>query len=218
MFSAILKRLLRGGHCEAICVTMDEFSRPNPAPMGVEYIEGMYGGVLMLRVYPGSLTLRNLMINKELTINFTNDAITFYDSVLRKERVAYRKSSVIATPSIKGLSCPVCSVECEVLSLTKGVRDTFTVISRPVAVGGSCPPPGSVSRASWALIDALIYFTKLKALANYADAEVITGLIERVLSDYELIMRLGSEDLREAIENVLINAWSYAINSAQYRV
>ncbi len=194
---ASLERLLRFGHHEAIAVTVGENGRPHAAAMGVR----LMGGDIVIRPHLNTRTLRNIRAGSAVSLAFTHNALIFCDVVLRPSRLKFRLGR---SGTVYVLDADVdLYVEAVPKSIELGDR-AASVLLRVVDVYGGSPDYFPYSRANSMLIEALVYFTKLRALGSAAsppDSEARDWLraLEYSLS---IVERLGSEELVECAKDI----------------
>lgn len=194
----VIERFLRFGHHESIAVTLDEDSLPHVAPMGVEYS----GSHLILRPYKSSKTYANLVFRPQLSLNFTHDARYFFKAIFKQEEISFDFSDLETPPIIKGDFDLYIKGQAEPLDLVSG-RAVFLVKVEKV-----CEGPGSklaLSRANNALLEALVYYTKIVALINERGKE-LAEYLSLLRININLVRRLGNPELVEmakTIENEL---------------
>jgi len=129
----------------------------NYAPMGVLLVKD----ALHLRVYMGSLTYKLIMEGaKDCVLNITSDPILFYNSILDKSRVKTVGSIKVKSPRISGCQG---YIECLISDVVKTPR-YLRVLLNPIHIDYYKIIPTTYKRASSAIIEALVYYTKLPYL------------------------------------------------------
>lgn len=183
----MISKFLRFGYHESIAVTLDEELVPHAAPMGVEYD----GSNLILRPYESSKTYVNLLSRPLLSLNFTQDARYFFKAIFKREEISYDFSVLEAPPIIIGDFDLYVWGRTKLLGLA-GSRAVFLVTVEKIHEG-----PGSklaLSRANNALLEALIYYTKIVALVDEGGRELVEYL-NLLRTNLNLVRRLGSPEL-----------------------
>ncbi len=78
-----------------VIVTTYSNNKPNAAPMGV-WTDDL--SCLILEIYKGSETCRNILRNREFVVNFTDDILLFYGSIHAKDDMKYSKAEKVNAP------------------------------------------------------------------------------------------------------------------------
>jgi len=196
---ALLDEVFRWGHIEVLLTTIDPAGTPNTAPMGVDR-----NGIreIVLRVYRETKTFRNIALgNRWLVLTLSIDAMDYYDSLF----------GALSYETVPGWPIPSPVTRCRyplflarVMNIDDG--DPSTVLAE-VMDHSHLPSLRSCrqaySRANAALVEALIYYTKVEALVGKASREVLCRLYEKLEENALLTIRLGSEQLRRAADNVI---------------
>ena len=196
---AILEEAFRWGHIEVLLTTVDAAGLPNTAPMGVDK-----GGPreIVLKIYRKTKTFRNIDVgNRWLVLTLSTDAMDYYNSLF----------GIMDYETVPGWPIPSPITRCRYPVLLARVasvddRDPSTVIAEVVDHSylpslRSCKQ--AFSRANAALIEALIYYTKVEALVGTFSSEVLCRLYKRLEENALLTVRLGSRQLRRAADNVI---------------
>ncbi|MCX8184486.1 MAG: DUF447 family protein [Sulfolobales archaeon] len=194
---AALKKMMRFGHHEAVAVTVEESGSPHAAAMGVRLV----GDDLILHPYVTTKTFRNIQRGSLVSLALTHNALVFCDVVMNSSKLRFkhgRSSSVYildgdvdfyieAVPKGIEVRNQIASVSMRVMDLYEGSSDYFPY-----------------SRANSMLIEALIYFTKIRALgidSSLRDVSISEWL--RTLEYAASIARkLGSGELIECVERI----------------
>jgi len=149
-----------------VTLLLDNFV--NSAPIGVLLLDDM----LFSRVFKGSRTYELLRKGaKEGTICVTHDPRLFYYSIIRKEKLKYIFIKGINTPCLSG---------CNGYVYFKVVKyndlgDYLAVYMKPLSVYLRKSIPKTYNRASYAIIEALVYYSKIpyttpKKICKYVEA------------------------------------------------
>ena len=196
---SLLDEVFRWGHIEVLLTTVDPAGRPNTAPMGVNR-SGLRE--IVLRIYRETRTFRNIALgNRWLVLTLSTDAMDYYKSLFG--RVDYE--------TVPGWPIPSPITMCRypiLLARVSSVGDgNPSMILAEVMDYSHLPNLRSCdqaySRANTALIEALIYYTKIDALAKASDKNVLCRLFKNLVKSALLAMRLGSEGLKRAADNVI---------------
>lgn len=194
---AALRRALRFGHHEAIVVTVGRAGEPHAAAMGVRLDEDD----LVIRPYVNTTTYKNIQAGSAISFAFTHSALVFCDVVMRPSRLRFKRGRgervfvldadvdlyAEAVPKRVITGDQVALVYARVTDAYEGRREYF-----------------SYSRANSMLIEALVYFTKLRASAPGVgplgdDARKWLNSLEYSIS---VVRRLGSSELIECAEDI----------------
>ncbi len=203
----LVRRYLRYGLHEGICVTVDALGRVNTAPMGVEILDRGSEVCVVIRPYPETRTSMNLRQVPEFTLNFTHDPITFFNSLFHKQSLTLLPSYHVRPPRLSGGIDLV--LECEVRAQYRDARGRDMVIGF-VIDAYECEGSGiAYSRGASAVIEALVYLTKLAALATSMSCEERMKYFRRISRACSLSMRIGSKELRRVCSAVLRLAGNY---------
>lgn len=192
-----LKKMLRFSHHEAIAVTVGESGEPHAAAMGVKLVEDSPA------IYPyiNTRTYKNIQAGSAISLAFTHNALVFCDVVVRPSRLRFkhgRSKSVFvldadidlyieAVPRRISLGDRVATVFMHVIEVYEGTREYFPY-----------------SRANSMLIEALIYFTKLRAHSsgNSLPGEDVRGWLSALEYSISIVRKLGSKELIECAERI----------------
>ena len=192
-----LKTVLRHGHHEAIVVTLSPSGFPNPAPMGIDLDPK---GLMILKPYLSTLTLKNLKLIPEATINITWDSFIFYRSLYKKRELAFRRSKIVKPPIIGG---PIdYYIEGRVRKLfINSKKGRGNVFIEPLAFYRGSGSKLAYSRVDAALIESMIYLTKAEALQN-SNKKVVCPLSKRALISLEIAKRLGNREVMKICKDL----------------
>ena len=191
----ILRKYLRYGHHEGIAVTLSPEGRINTAPVGIDLADNQ----VILLLYKGIRTLRNLEETGETALNLTNDSMLYYRSLYFPDRIRFKPSRLVKPPIIdEGVELYVECVVNDYQHMDKRVRFLLKPVEVYLGKGSSL----AYSRANYALIEALVYMTKIEALKGVESEEILKRLAEEVIRDLGIVDRLGSDELREASKDL----------------
>ena len=212
----LVKRYLRYGLHEGICVTVDAFGRVSIAPMGVEVLDRGSNVDVVIRPYPETRTSINLRQVPEFTLNFTHNPILFFNSLFHKQSLTLLPSHYVRPPRLgNGIDLVL---ECEVKVQYRDMRGRDLVVG---SVNDAYECEGSkiaYSRGASAVIEALVYLTKLVALATSMSCEERMKYFRRISEACSLPMRIGSKELRHVCSVVLKLAESLTCLDTQDKV
>ena len=158
--------------------------KTNAAPMGVT----LRGNSLLLKVYRGSTTYKMLTGGaRDCVLNITCDPKFFYYALLEKDNLRYSASKAVMSPRIIGCDGYVECVIGEILQRKGWIQ----VYLDPVLATARKKIARVYSRAGPALIEAMVYMTKL-------DAE---GLERKDAEEAFLRVRLSVETVYRTTRN-----------------
>lgn len=212
----LVRRYLRYGLHEGICVTVDAFGRVNTAPMGVEILDKGTDICIIIRPYPETRTSMNLRQVPEFTLNFTHDPILFFNSLFHKQSLTLLPSYYVRPPRLGGSVDLV--LECEVKAQYRDIRGRDLVIG---SVNDAYECGGSkiaYSRGASAVIEALVHLTKLAALTTSMSCKERIEYFRRINEACSLSMRVGSKELRHVCSAVLRLAENYVCPDTRRKV
>ena len=210
----LVMRYLRYGLHEGICVTIDALGKVNTAPMGVEVIDRGPDADIIIRPYPETRTSMNLRQVPEFTLNFTHDPVLFFNSMFRKQALTLVSSRYVRPPRLGG--CIDLVLECSVRAQYRDVEGRDLIIG---TIKGAYECMGSkiaYSRGASAVIEALVYLTKLMALATSMSCKERAEYLRRIDEECSLairVSRVSSSELRHICSAILRLAKSYACSS-----
>ncbi|MEM4646100.1 MAG: DUF447 family protein [Zestosphaera sp.] len=190
----MINKFLRFRYHESIVVTLNEESSPHVAPMGVEYSEPY----LILRPYRSSKTYTNLVLRPMLSLNFTHDARYFFKAIFKQEEIDFEFSGLERPPVIRGNFDLYVEGRAKLLDSADD-RAVFLVTAEKVYEGlGS---KLALSRANNALLEALVYYTKIAALVSKGDKE-IPEYLNLLRINLNLVRKLGNPELVEMANTI----------------
>lgn len=195
-----LRQYLRYGHHECIATTVNDKGEFNAAPMGIELL----GDLIALKPYVSTRTYLNILIVGEVVLNITSDSILYYNTLFKPERIRYGSSKYVRPPRILG------AVDLYVETTVSNVKEhddgSASVLLRPICCYGGRGSKLAFSRANSLLIEALTHYTKLIPLINEGRLEEVKRRYNGIRAAYEVILRVGNEELREVIKEVLLRS------------
>jgi len=184
-----------------VLLTLNLGGEVNAAPMGVRLSKH---GLPIIRVYAGSRTY--IMIKsgaKDYVLNVTSDPEVFYWAVLKKEYLRFKSSRRVTAPRIAGCQA---YVECVLESIKFG-RNYLRAELRPVYIEYVKVKPKAYCRAQPAIIEALVYFTKLKYLLSVGDLSKAKALLENIKHCENVVRHCTTQrKLRKIAKEILVHA------------
>jgi len=183
-----------------VLLTLRSGDLVNSAPVGVLYRRGK----LYARIYSGSKTYESIKsgVNK-CSVCITLDPFLFYYAVLEKDKLRYVFDEYTDYPCI--VDCDTCIYgELEVL---EEKQYYLWIAIKPERIKFYRRLPRVYHRCDYALIEALIYYTKIPYVEHLREK-----YIEKIMSCRETIYRsTRSKRYREAIDKILSLIRSYNI-------
>ncbi|MCS7099471.1 MAG: DUF447 family protein [Sulfolobales archaeon] len=192
-----LRKVLRYGHHEAIAVTVNEDGSPHAAAMGVRTV----GEDVVLYPYVDTRTFRNIRRGSLVSLALTHNSLIFCDVVTGSPRLKFKRGKtdgiylldadvdfyIEATPRDIEIRNRVASVFTRVLDVYEGSGSYF-----------------SYSRANSMLIEALVYFTKIRAhgFTSLSRGGSVSKWFEFLEYSASIVRRLGSEELVKCVERI----------------
>ncbi len=183
---------------ESVVVVKNNDEIINVLPLGLKYDRGF----LIANVYRGSRTyelLSNGLANK-FTICITQKPETFFYAIFRKD-IAIK---LFTESKCSRKLCDVC-IDAEIRDIEQ--EDQFIrVVLHPVQAIVVHGYPKGFTRASAAIIEALIYFTKM----SFATEEEKRKYFERIKLMKEIVYRSSERGIyRELIDDIVDKALRY---------
>lgn len=197
MMCDALSRYLRYGHHEAIVSTVDAYGRPNFAPMGLS----MGRDALIIRPYVDTRTYLNLRDLGEAVVMLSTDAMLYYYVLFNQGKLVQSPSKYVKPPRILG--DVDLYIECVVNNITECCSNRAVVSLKPIYCEGGCGSGLAFSRANSMLIEALVHYTKLTPLINQGDVGGVLRCLQVIKYAQEVIDKLGSPELKEAVSSVV---------------
>lgn len=178
----------------------------NIAPVGVRLSKS---GDLAVKLYPGSRTYELVRRGaRDYVINVTSDPVLFYYAVLSKNSLRLKPSRYVSAPKVAGCDA---YVEC-VLSTIRHGREYLRLYLRPLHIEyrKTCPRP--FCRAEPAIIEALIYLTKIPYLRRTGKLGEAQVLLTKIRYCVEVVehstrsrrLRYISRRILEKAENLMV--------------
>lgn len=192
-----LKRMLRLGHHEAVVTTVGESGEPHAAAMGVKLVDE----VLVIHPYTSTRTYRNIRTGSAVSLAFTHNALVFCDVVMRPSELRFREGRKGA---VYVLDADVdFYIEAEPKSIV--VKDNVASVSMTcIDVYRGSGEYFPYSRANSMLIEALVYFTKIRSLASTANlrSSKVSSWLNVLRYSISIVDKLGSRELVECANRI----------------
>lgn len=160
---------------ETIVVTEVLDNKWNCAPMGVK----LENEELYFYVYEGTRTLEALRKNKYLTINIVYDVNVFTKCIFKTldNEKLYELASNFPVPHIATADA---YIECKLIGLQEA-NGKFKAICEPLNVVVKRNIPRTFNRAFPAIIEALIYYTKIKPFKKMGLDKELNDLMKKIM-------------------------------------
>ncbi|PUA33294.1 MAG: hypothetical protein B7O98_02355 [Zestosphaera tikiterensis] len=188
MIEQLLSKYLRLRLHEALIVTIGE-NGFNVAPMGVEFLEGM----LFIKPYKHTKTFLNISFNPEVTLNLTQESKYFFKSIFKPWELLLKPAKKVKAPIVDGDF----DLYIEgILTLYKEdpLRPTFKLEVLNAYEG--CGSKLALSRANNALLEALVYYTKVKDPKFRENTQEYLESLKLLKLNLSLVKKLGDEELK----------------------
>jgi len=171
----------------------------NVLPLGLRYDRQ---GFLLAKIYRGSRTydLLSKGLANKFTICLTQKPETFFYAIFRKDIIIKTFNEVKCPRKL----CDAC-IDTEIKSIEQG-EDHLKVDLKPIDTTISQGYPKGFTRASAAIIEALIYYTKLP----FVSEEEKRKYVERIKIMREIVYRSSKKSMyREMIDDIVDRALRY---------
>lgn len=180
-----------------VIVTVKHGGLVNSSPIGVLARRG----TLYFKLYEGSRTYLIFSERpRDCVLNITSNPKLFYYAIFAKEKLKYTPGSRTLSPRIVGCEG---YVECEVGNLDFRT-DYLRVEVKPILLDFKTIHPKTFNRAEPALIEALVWLTKLRGVSDNLDYYKV---LERIKYNVETIYKSSRRrDLRRLARSVLREA------------
>ena len=141
-----------------VIVSTSNAGIPHAAPMGIWSADLE---TLNMAIYQGSVTLKNILEEKEFAANFVDDVSIYYESLFNKSNIDFRQLTHMNVPVIKD-SCA--TIACTVKDIEEK-KNRFHIESEivDIRIGGDVK---LINRAEGLVIESLIQATRLHRLSG----------------------------------------------------
>ena len=201
-YLAELKRLgFSKGTTSEVLLSLSLGSEVNVAPMGVRLGEG---AELIIKVFAGCRTYDLIRRGaRDYVVNITSDPALFYYAIFSKSLLKLKPSRWVSAPRVAGCDA---YVEAERSGVSYG-RGYLILRLRPIHVEYRRVLPKVYSRAAPAVIETLVYYTKLPYLKKSGKLREAEELLKRMLACAEVVERCTrSRRLRSILRSVIAGA------------
>ncbi len=184
---------------ETVVLVRKDSNIVNVLPLGLKYNRQ---GILLAKIYRGSRTHDLILkgLANRFTICLTQKPETFYYAIFRKDIIIKTFNEVKCPRKL----CDAC-IDTEIQSIEQG-EDHLEVNLRTMNIIISQGYPKGFTRASAAIIEALIYYTKLPFISE----EEKRKYVERIKIMREIVYRSSKKNIyREMIDDIVDRALRY---------
>ncbi len=185
----LLSKYLRLRLHEVLIVTIGD-SGFNVAPMGVEFVDEK----LFIRPYKSTKTFLNVSSNPEVTLNVTQESKYFFKSIFKPWELRFKPAKKVKPPIIDG-DFDLYVEGLVTLYKDDPLRPTFKL--EVVDVYEGCGSKLALSRANNALLEALVYYTKVKDPGFRENVQEYLESLKILELNLNLVKKLGNEELKE---------------------
>jgi len=169
----------------------------NVAPIGFK----LFRGLLKARIYANTRTYN--MINtgaKEFVVNITRDPKLFFYAIFNKEAIRYVHSKLVSAPRIAGCNA---YIECDLDRIIHR-RGYITIYIKPRLIDYKKIMPTAYNRAEPAIIEAIVYYTKIKHYLDIGELEKALNMYNRVRYCRDTVYHsTAKRSLRELIDKIV---------------
>ena len=151
---------------------------------------------LKSEIYKGSKTLKNILENRDYSVNFPPDTIAIYTVLFAKSRLVYEASKKIGAPRLHGASA---SLELQLKTIKE--RGKSVLVEGEIVSASMKSKINLINRAEGLVLENLVLSTKLPHLPGQRIQNLIKEnyrVIRKVApgSDYEKIVESLMETLK----------------------
>ncbi len=179
---------------ETIAISYKDYSIGSIMPLGVLF----NGQLLYARIYKGSSMYTSVMDlgYSNISINICNDPILFYYAIFNKDVLMDKVVYSNGFPHIRTCDAYIATK----VSRIDRYRDYIMVYMVPVNAVIKRKQPRVYNRAAFAIIEALVYYTKLQ----YVSKDLASKYIEMIKFFTNIVYRSSSRRIhRKIIKDVL---------------
>ncbi|BAJ51113.1 hypothetical protein CSUB_C1262 [Candidatus Caldarchaeum subterraneum] len=183
---------------EVIVSTYLENGEPHFAAMGCGLIDDEH---LIVKPYTNTETYRNLLSHRAAAVNVTNEPYHFYAAVFNKP-LPHRRGEKVTAPLLDGAEA---WIEAVVENISADTPDRATVTLTPITITSAQPVTRPYSRASHAIVEMLIHYTRVKVFAHSSEHSRAVSLAEKILDYSALVRRVTSNPVYLQICDEVVN-------------
>ncbi|MDR2203727.1 MAG: DUF447 family protein [Nitrososphaerota archaeon] len=172
---------------EIIVCTYNQDGTSNAAPMGVVMQDFQH---VLLTIYNSATTLKNLQIHRLATLNLTGDIDIFFQTALKDISLPmdwFKKSDKIGAPQLKQADA---TIDVTVQDFVPLDNQRTIVISKVQQITALTCYPQSYCRAKFAVLEAIIHATRVKAFINIEKEQAyVAKLVDLIQNCAEVVNR-----------------------------
>ncbi len=189
-----------GQQYEAILTTIDKEGKANAAPFGVRVLEE---DKVMLKIFEGGNTIKNIKEKKEFIVNITNDPIMFSFATTTTIPEEYLSRINYEDSEFAYISNADAYFICKVHSLKEGLRkdeikDSEVNVIKAEAVelkiNNPCVKP--MNRGMHALMESLVNYSRI----NIVNEETQAFYLKRFKESERIVKKVAGKEEKEAME------------------
>ncbi len=197
--SSELKRLgFSKGTVSEVLLSLSLGNEVNIAPMGVRL--GSHAE-LIVKIFAGCRTYDLVRRGaRDYVINISTDPLLFYYAVFNKGMLALRPARYVKAPRLAGCEA---YVEAERSAVSHG-KDYLILRLSPIYLEYRRTFPKAFNRAAPAIIEALIYYTKIPYLKRSGKIEKAREALDRIRECAEVVEHsTRSRKLRSVMQSIV---------------
>lgn len=174
---------------ETIITSLDRDGNPHSGVMGIILEENEDSVLIKIRAYPSSKTGQNLLITRLGVVNITDPEYLIKIALDMCPEIGYVKSSCIIVPRISNAGA---WIEFRVINICKNNETTeFTCV--PLNVDYVEVRPKPYTRAVYALLEAAIYASKIRAYKELGDSYKVSELRDLIIMNLKVVEKVASK-------------------------
>ncbi len=182
---------------ETIITSVDRNCNPHSAAMGIILEENEDSVLIKIRAYPSSKTGQNLLINGLGVVNITDPELLIRVALDMPPEIVYVKSSCIGVPRISNAAA---WIEFKVINISKK-NEIIEFICLPLNVDYFEVKPKPYTRAVYALLEAIIHASKIRAYKELGDLHKVSELQDLINMNLKVVEKVASKSRYELIVN-----------------
>ena len=187
----------KGQQYETIITTKNDDGKENAAPIGIICKEK---DKVMCRIFKGSITLKNISMKREFTVNITENPLLFTLSTIDN----LSKEYFIENSEIAILKDAEAYIKCKVTDKKEGIKQSDPIRKsaasivkadvEEIIIKKKCAK--AVNRGFYSLIESLVNFTRM----DIVDNEKQEYFLDRFRESKRIINKVGTSEDKKAIK------------------
>ncbi|MCL2116653.1 MAG: DUF447 family protein [Methanobrevibacter sp.] len=187
----------KGQQYETIITTKNDDGKENAAPIGIICKEK---DKVMCRIFKGSITLKNISMKREFTVNITENPLLFTLSTIDN----LSKEYFIENSEIAILKDVEAYIKCKVTDIKEGIKQSDPIRKsaasivkadvEEIIIKKKCAK--AVNRGFYSLIESLVNFTRM----DIVDNEKQEYFLDRFRESKRIINKVGTSEDKKAIK------------------